>query len=284
DSGNFGDILSADNVVAMTDPVYPVYNDSNVMAGRKIITMPCTAENNFIPALPTERADMIYLCYPNNPTGTVLTRDQLKKWVDYANENGSLILFDGAYEAFIRDAAVPRSIYEIPGAENCAVEFRSFSKTAGFTGTRCAYSVVPKAIKLDGDGGSLNQMWNRRQSTKFNGAPYIIQRGAEATFSDASRAEIGESIAAYQKNAQVIKSGLTEMGYSVWGGDNAPYVWMKTPDGIGSWDFFDRLLSQAKVVGTPGAGFGKSGEGYFRLTAFNTLEKTRAAMERIRGM
>ena len=282
DVGNFGDILSADNIVALQDPVYPVYKDTNIMAGRKIITLPCTAENNFIPELPKERADMIYLCYPNNPTGTVLTRAQLKEWVAWANKNKSLILFDSAYEAFITNPDVPHSIYEIEGAKDCAVEFRSFSKTAGFTGTRCAYTVVPKNIVMD--GASLNAMWNRRQSTKFNGVPYVVQRMAEACFTEEGRRETALIIKDYQANARIIKSGLASVGLSVFGGDNAPYVWMKTPNGMPSWEFFDVLLNKANVVGTPGAGFGDAGEGYLRLTAFNTLENTERAIERIKKL
>jgi LL-diaminopimelate aminotransferase len=252
------------------------------MAGRKIITLPCTAENNFIPELPKERADMIYLCYPNNPTGTVLTRAQLKEWVDWANKNKSLILFDSAYEAFITNPDVPHSIYEIEGAKDCAVEFRSFSKTAGFTGTRCAYAVVPKNIAAD--GSNLNAMWNRRQSTKFNGVPYVVQRMAEACFTEEGRRETALIIKDYQVNAQIIKSGLASVGLSVFGGDNAPYVWLRTPNGMPSWEFFDLLLNKANVVGTPGAGFGDAGEGYLRLTAFNTLENTERAIERIKKL
>lgn len=292
DCGNIGDIFGADNLVAVCDPVYPVYVDTNAMAGRagdfdetlgrwsRLVYMPCVAENGFAPAIPAERADLIYLCFPNNPTGAVATRAQLKAWVDYANASGSVILFDSAYEAFITDPAIPHSIFEIPGAQTCAIEFRSFSKTAGFTGTRCAYTVVPKALTRD--GASLNAMWNRRQCTKFNGVPYVVQRGAAAVYTDEGRAQVRETIEFYQRNAQVILAGLKSAGLTVSGGENSPYVWAKTPGGLGSWAFFDKLLHEANVVTTPGAGFGPSGEGYIRLTAFGGAEATAEAVERIK--
>jgi LL-diaminopimelate aminotransferase len=296
DTGNIGDILGTDNTVAVTDPVYPVYVDTNVMGGRagdfldgrysKITYMPCTRENGFVPALPDHRVDIIYLCFPNNPTGTTLTRDQLKVWVDYALENDSLILFDAAYEAFITEPDVPHSIYEIPGAERCAIEFRSLSKTAGFTGLRCGYTVVPKTVtaaKADGTRVPLNKLWNRRQSTKFNGTAYIIQRAAEAVFSPEGQAQITANIEYYRANAQLMKETFAAIGIEAFGGVNSPYVWIKTPYGLGSWEFFDRLLDECHVVGTPGVGFGPSGEGYFRLTAFATHEATAEAMQRIRN-
>ncbi len=295
DTGNIGDILGADNVIAVTDPVYPVYVDTNVMGGRagelvdgkwsKIIYMSCTTANGFVPSLPTERPDVIYLCYPNNPTGTTLTRDQLKVWVDYAIENDSLIMFDAAYEAFITEESVPHSIYEIPGAEKCAIEFRSFSKTAGFTGLRCGYTVVPKTVtakRSNGDRVSLNRLWNRRQCTKFNGTAYIIQRAAEAVYSQEGKAQVREMLNYYLDNARLMKQSLTAAGLEVFGGVNAPYLWMKTPDGISSWEFFDKLLNELNIVGTPGVGFGPSGEGYFRLTAFGDKDQTKVAMQRIR--
>ena len=289
DCGNIGDIFGTDNIVAVCDPVYPVYVDTNAMAGRageylseiqqwsNIYYMPTTAENGFEPELPKSHVDMIYLCSPNNPTGTTLNREQLKKWVDYANENDAVILFDAAYEAFIIEDDVPHTIYEIPGAETCAIEFHSFSKTAGFTGNRCAYTVVPKALTRQ--GMSLNAMWNRRHTTKFNGVPYIVQRGAEATYSPEGRKQVMETIAFYQENARVIREGLTAAGLEVYGGVNSPYVWFKTP--TDSWSFFDRLLKEAGVVTTPGAGFGPSGEGYIRVTAFGSAENTKKAVERI---
>ena len=291
DCGNIGDLFSQDNVVAVCDPVYPVYVDTNAMAGRageydpalgrwsKIVYMPCTAENQFTPALPQQVPDLIYLCYPNNPTGVTATRAQLKRWVDYALEHGSVILFDAAYEAFITEPDIPHSIYEIEGAKRCAIEFRSFSKTAGFTGTRCAYTVVPKALMAG--GVSLNAMWNRRQTTKFNGVPYVIQRAAAAVYTDEGQAQIRKTIAFYLNNASVIRQGLQDAGLCVYGGVNAPYIWCRTPDGMGSWAFFDKLLKEAGVVTTPGAGFGPSGEGYIRLTAFGGAEATREAVERI---
>lgn len=296
DTGNIGDILGSNNKVAVTDPVYPVYVDTNVMGGRagelvegkwsNIIYLPCTKENGFVPALPQEKADIIYLCYPNNPTGTTLTRAQLKVWVDYALEHDSLILFDAAYEAFIHDPEVPHSIFEIEGARKCAIEFRSFSKTAGFTGLRCGYTVVPKEVKANrasGESVSLNRLWNRRQCTKFNGTAYIIQRAAEAVYSDAGKQQVKEMVNFYMENARVMRHSLTEAGFEVFGGINAPYLWIKTPEGISSWEFFDKLLSELHVVGTPGVGFGPCGEGYFRLTAFGDKEQTLQAMERIRN-
>ena len=289
DCGNIGDIFSVDNKVAVCDPVYPVYVDTNAMAGRageyladkemwsNIYYMPTTAENGFVPQLPTEKVDIIYLCFPNNPTGTTLNRDQLKVWVDYANENDAVILYDAAYEAFITEEEVPHTIYEIPGAKTCAIEFHSFSKTAGFTGNRCAYTVVPK--ELVRQGMSLNAMWNRRHTTKFNGVPYVVQRGAEAIYSPEGRAQVMETIAYYQENARVIREGLKAAGLEVYGGVNSPYVWFKTP--TDSWSFFDRLLKEANVVTTPGAGFGPSGEGYIRVTAFGDADATKQAVERI---
>lgn len=297
DTGNFGDILSADNTVAVTDPVYPVYVDTNVMAGRagklsdgawsKIQYLPVTAANNFVPEILGDDnvPDVIYLCYPNNPTGTTLTREQLKVWVDFALRHGSLILFDSAYESFIREEDVPHSIYEIEGARKCAVEFRSFSKTAGFTGVRCGYTVVPKELMAkdkDGREVSLNHLWNRRQCTKFNGASYISQRGAAAIFTPEGQRQVKEAVDYYLTNAKVLREGLTEAGLEVYGGINAPYVWIKAPAGMSSWEFFDTLLEKCNVAGTPGSGFGPAGDGYFRLTAFNTLENTIEAVRRIK--
>ena len=290
DCGNIGDIFSVDNVVAVCDPVYPVYVDTNAMAGRAgdfdgekwtdLVYLPCTAENGFFPALPQGKVpDLIYICSPNNPTGTAATKEQLKTWVDYANAHGSIILYDSAYEAFITEPGIPHSIYEVEGAGTCAIEFRSFSKTAGFTGTRCAYTVVPKA--LEREGVSLNALWSRRQGTKFNGVSYVVQRAAEAVFTPEGRAQTRENIAYYLNNAKVIKSGLEQAGLTVYGGVNAPYIWARTPVGVGSWDFFDTLLHKACVVTTPGAGFGPAGEGYIRLTAFGGAEATEEAVERI---
>ncbi len=291
DCGNIGDIFGVDNVVAVCDPVYPVYVDTNAMAGRageylaseerwsKIVYMPCTAENGFTPALPETPVDLIYLCYPNNPTGTTATREQLKKWVEYARANDAVILYDAAYKAFIVEEDVPHSIYEIAGARECAIEFCSYSKTAGFTGTRCAYTVVPKSLVRG--GMSLNAMWNRRQTTKFNGVPYIVQRGAEAIYSEEGKRQIQETIDFYRENARVIREGLLEAGLEVYGGVNSPYIWFKTPEVVGSWEFFDKLLKEAGVVTTPGAGFGPSGEGYIRVTAFGGAEATRQAVQRI---
>ena len=291
DCGNIGDILSIDNVIAVCDPVYPVYVDTNAMAGRageydeesqgwtNIIYMPTTAENHFVPELPEKVADVIYLCSPNNPTGTVLNADQLKVWVDYANEHGSIIMFDAAYERFISEEGVPHSIYEIEGAKTCAIEFRSFSKTAGFTGARCGYTVVPKALERDGE--SLNAMWNRRQCTKFNGASYIIQRGAAAIYTDEGEKQIEETLDYYRANARAIKEGLERAGFEVYGAVNSPYVWCKAPEGMGSWDLFTLLLEKANVITTPGAGFGPSGEGYIRLSAFGDADATKEGVRRI---
>lgn len=295
DVGNIQEIFGIDNIVAITDPVYPVYLDTNVMAGRtgthqdgkfeKIVYMPCNAENNFVPALPTEKVDMIYLCVPNNPTGTTLSADELKKWVDYAKANGAIILFDSAYEAYIQEDNIPHSIYEIEGAKDVAIEFRSFSKTAGFTGTRCAYTVVPKTVMGTTSSGELyplNKLWNRRQTTKFNGVPYIIQRGAQAVYSPEGKQQIKEVIQYYMANAKIIREGLASVGLQVFGGVNAPYIWLKTPNNMDSWAFFDKLLTEVNIVGTPGTGFGPSGAGYFRLTAFGTRENTEQAIERIK--
>ena len=290
DCGNIGDLFSPDNKVAVCDPVYTVYVDTNAMSGRagdydtekgcwnNIYYMPTVAENDFVPALPEEKVDIIYLCSPNNPTGTVLNKDQLKVWVDYANANDAIILFDAAYESFIVEDDIPHTIYEIEGAKTCAIEFRSFSKTAGFTGTRCGFTVVPKALQRE--GASLNAMWNRRQTTKFNGTAYIIQRAAEAVYTEEGQKQVRENIAYYQKNAQVIKEGLAAAGMEVYGAVNSPYVWAKTPDGMSSWDFFDLLLDKANVVTTPGAGFGPHGEGYIRMTAFGDAGQTVEAVER----
>lgn len=296
DTGNIGDILGADNIVAITDPVYPVYIDTNVMAGRagdlgtdgkwnKIVYLPCTAENNFVPELPKTKVDIIYLCYPNNPSGTTLTKSELKVWVDYALANKALILFDSAYEAYITEDDVPHSIYEIEGAKKVAIEFRSFSKTAGFTGTRCAYTIVPKdlmAYTSKGDEVSLNKLWNRRHTTKFNGVPYVIQRAAEACYSPEGKKQVKDTIEYYLNNARIIREGLTEQGLKVYGGINSPYIWVKTPNGMSSWEFFDYLLNELNIVGTPGVGFGPSGEGYLRLTAFATLENTKEAVLRLK--
>ena len=294
DCGNIGDIFGVDNVVAVCDPVYPVYVDTNAMAGRagdfdeaagrwsNLVYMPCVAENGFSPVIPQRKVDMIYLCFPNNPTGAVATKEQLKAWVDYANANDAVILFDSAYEAFITDPDIPHSIFEIEGARTCAIEFRSFSKTAGFTGTRCAYTVVPKALVRG--GVSLNSLWNRRQCTKFNGVPYVVQKGAAAVYSPEGHAQVRETISFYLNNAKVIREGLAGAGLTVSGGVNSPYVWAKTPDGMGSWEFFDLLLKRANVVTTPGAGFGPSGEGYIRLTAFGSAEATREAVERVKAV
>ena len=293
DTGNIGDILRHDNSVGVTDPIYPVYIDSNVMCGRagvleengqwsNVTYMPCTAENDFIPEIPDKRIDIVYLCYPNNPTGTTLTKPELKKWVDYALANDTLILFDAAYEAFIREDDVPHSIYEIKGAKKCAIEFRSFSKTAGFTGARCGYTVVPRDLVREGQ--SLNAMWNRRQTTKFNGASYVIQRGAAAIYTPEGAAQVDETIDFYRANARTIKEGLAAAGLEVYGADNSPYVWCRTPNGTGSWGFFNRLLEEANVITTPGAGFGPAGEGYIRLTAFGDAADTKEAVERIKRM
>lgn len=284
DIGNFGDILSADATVAVPDPVYPVYVDTNIMAGRKIQFLPCTEANDFVPELPAGVApDIIYLCYPNNPTGTTLTRTRLKNWVDFALKNRSLILFDSAYEIFITESNVPHSIYEIPGAKQCCVEFRSFSKTAGFTGLRCGYTVVPRELK-DSDGVAFHDLWLRRQTTKFNGASYPIQRAAAAIYSEQGRRQIRETVAYYLTNAQILRSGLESLGFKAFGGINAPYIWLKTPAGTNSWEFFDMTLNRCGVATTPGVGFGPSGEGYVRLTAFNTLENTKKAIKRFENI
>ncbi len=291
DSGSVQELFAQDCRIAVTDPVYPVYVDSNVMAGRcgnydektetwsDIIYMPTTAENGFVPALPTETPDVIYLCLPNNPTGTTLKKEQLETFVDYANKNGALIIFDAAYEAYISEEGIPHSIYECEGAKSCAIEIRSFSKNAGFTGLRLGYMVVPKELVFD--GVSLHGMWARRHGTRFNGAPYIVQRAGEAVYSKAGQAQIKDMVAEYMENARVIREGLQKLGYEVYGGVNAPYIWIRTPKGMTSWQFFDYLLENANVVGTPGSGFGPSGEGYFRLTAFGTRENSEKALERI---
>ena len=297
DCGNIQEIFSAKSTIAITDPVYPVYLDTNVMAGRTgemqsdghfagVTYLPCNAENNFAPALPEKRVDLIYLCCPNNPTGTTLSRTQLKVWVDYARENESIILFDAAYNAYITEDDVPRSIFEIEGAKDVAIEFRSFSKTAGFTGTRCGYIVLPKTVKgkaLDGSLHEFNKLWNRRHTTKFNGTAYIVQRGAEAIFSEAGKQQVEETIAYYMENARIIREGLSSAGIQTFGGINAPYIWLKTPENMPSWDFFDKLLKEVNIVGTPGAGFGPCGEGYFRLTSFGNRENTLKAVDRIKN-
>lgn len=295
DTGNILDIFGKDNKIAVTDPVYPVYVDTNVMAGHTgeanekgeyqgLVYLPISAENDFTAELPSEAVDLIYLCFPNNPTGATATKEYLQKWVDYAKANDSIILFDAAYEAFITDPSLPHSIYEIDGAKECAIEFRSFSKNAGFTGTRCALTVVPKTLKGKANDGSeveLWKLWNRRQSTKFNGVSYIVQRGAEAVYSPEGKAQIKELVNFYLENAKIIREELTKAGLTVYGGVNAPYVWVKTSDGLSSWDFFDKLLHNDNVVGTPGSGFGAAGEGYFRLSAFNSRENVIEAMRRI---
>ena len=289
DVGNLQELFGPDAKIAVTDPVYPVYVDSNAMAGRLgqyengqwtgLTYLPCNAENGFVPPLPDKPVDVIYLCYPNNPTGTVLTKEQLQKFVDWALKNNALIVYDAAYKAFISDPAIPRSIFEIPGAKKCAMECCSFSKTAGFTGTRCAYTIVPKELVFD--GVSLNRLWGRRQATKFNGVSYPVQVAAAAVYSPEGQKQNMENIAYYHENARVIREGLESAGIQVFGGVHAPYIWMKTPNNMPSWDFFDLLLKKAHVVGTPGEGFGPAGEGYFRLTAFNTLENTKEAVSRI---
>ena len=296
DSGNILDIFGSDNKIAVLDPVYPVYVDTNVMAGHTgpadengryegLVYMPVTAESNFEPELPSEKVDLIYLCYPNNPTGVVASKEMLTKWVQYAKANGSIILYDAAYEAFISEADVPRSIFEIEGARDCAIEFRSFSKTAGFTGVRCALTIIPKGLmgsSSDGTQQSIHALWNRRHCTKFNGVSFPVQRAAAAIYTDEGKKQIKDLIAFYMNNAKLLREGLTEAGFEIYGGVNAPYVWMKTPDGISSWDFFDKLLSESHIVGTPGSGFGAAGEGYFRLSAFNSLENTQEAIARIK--
>ncbi|MGB4709622.1 MAG: LL-diaminopimelate aminotransferase [Fuerstiella sp.] len=298
DTGNILDILGADNVIAITDPVYPVYVDTNVMAGHtgdadkngrygKLVYLPVTAENNFTADLPSEPVDIIYLCYPNNPTGTVATRETLQKWVDYALENKCLIMFDAAYEAFVSDDSIPRSIFEIEGARKVAIEFRSFSKNIGFTGVRCAFTVVPKELTVTASCGtevSLHQLWNRRQSTKFNGASYIVQKGAAAAYTPEGRQQTKALIDFYMTNAQLLVDGLTSVGITVFGGKHAPYVWLKTPNDMSSWDFFDKLLEKGHLVGTPGSGFGAAGEGYFRLSAFNSRANVETAIERFKSV
>lgn len=298
DTGNFQEIFGIDNVVAVADPVYPVYVDTNVMAGRAgkadsqgrfkgIIYMPCTPDNNFVPQLPKEKADLIYLCYPNNPTGAVATKQQLKKWVDFAKENKAIILFDAAYEAFISDNIIPHSIYEIEGAKQVAVEFRSFSKTAGFTGLRCAFTVVPKELKAwtsDGKAVEVNPIWHRRHCTKFNGASYISQVAAAAVYTEQGRKQVRKIIELYMSNAALIRKTLEKLGYEVYGGVNAPYIWLKTPNKMSSWEFFDYLLERANVVGTPGSGFGAAGEGFFRLSAFANPANVAEAMERFKKL
>lgn len=297
DVGNIQELFSPDAVIAVTDPVYPVYVDSNAMAGRagnyvgdrwdRLVYLPCNAENGFVPAVPDRPVDVIYLCYPNNPTGTVLTREQLQVFVDWAKENGAIIIYDAAYRAYVTTPGIPLSIYEVPGAREVAIECNSFSKTAGFTGTRCAYTVIPHEVcGMDEKGQKveLNALWKRRMATKFNGVSYPIQRGAAAVYTEAGQKQIKEVIAAYMENARIIREGLTAAGLTVYGGKDAPYIWLKVPDGMSSWAFFDKLLDECHIVGTPGSGFGPSGEGYFRLTAFNTLEKTQQAMARISHM
>ncbi len=296
DVGNIQEIFGTENTVAITDPVYPVYLDTNVMAGRTgtlgndgrfagIVYLPCTAENKFVPALPAAKVDMVYLCVPNNPTGTALSKAELKKWVDWAKANKAVILYDSAYEAYIREPEVPHSIYEVEGAKEVAIEMRSFSKTAGFTGTRCAYTVVPKTVigyTKAGEAQQLNKLWNRRQTTKFNGVPYIVQKGAEAVYSPAGQEQVKATIDYYMANAAIIREGLKSAGLEAFGGVNAPYIWLKTPNGMDSWAFFDKLLGEANIVGTPGSGFGPSGAGYFRLTAFGNRENTEEAISRIK--
>lgn len=294
DTANFQEIFSQDTKIAITDPVYPVYVDSNVMAGRSgtlgadgkwsdMVYIPCIAENGFVPQLPTEKVDLIYLCFPNNPTGTTINKTELKKWVDYAKANQAIILYDAAYEAYIQEDDVPHSIYEIDGAKEVAIEFRSFSKNAGFTGTRCSYVVVPKQVMGYTEAGEpveINKLWNRRHCTKFNGVPYIIQKGAEAVYTEAGQAQIKALVEYYMNNAKMIREGVASTGIEVFGGVNAPYIWLKTPAGMDSWTFFDKLLTEVNIVGTPGVGFGPSGEGYFRLTAFGSKENTQEAIRR----
>lgn len=295
DTGNIGDILRHDNSIGVTDPIYPVYIDSNVMCGRagiledgrwsNVVYLPCLSENNFVPEIPDRRIDILYLCYPNNPTGTVISKAELKKWVNYALENDTLILYDAAYEAYIQDPDIPHSIYEIKGAKKVAIEFRSFSKTAGFTGVRCGYTVVPKeltATTLEGERIPLNRMWNRRQCTKFNGTSYITQRGAEAIYTPEGKKQVKAIIQYYMANARIMKEALESTGLKVFGGENAPYLWVKAPGEVSSWKFFEQMLYEANVVGTPGVGFGPSGEGYIRLTAFGERADCEEAMKRIR--
>ena len=295
DTGNIGDILGLDNSIGVTDPIYPVYIDSNAMCGRagdltdgkwtNIVYMPCTKENNFVPQIPDKRVDIIYLCYPNNPTGTVITKAELKKWVDYALKNDTIIMYDAAYEAYIQNPEIPHSIYEIRGAKKVAIEFHSYSKTAGFTGVRCGYTVVPNeltATTIDGKRIPLNQLWNRRQCTKFNGTSYITQRGAEATYSAEGKKQVKETIDYYMTNAKIMRESLSSIGLNVYGGTDAPYIWLETPNNMPSWKFFESMLYQANVVSTPGVGFGPSGEGYLRLTAFGNREDCEEAMARLK--
>ncbi len=298
DTGNILEIFGHNNTIAVTDPVYPVYVDTNVMAGNTgvandegefegLVYLPISAENNFTAEIPSQKVDLIYLCFPNNPTGATATKEYLKAWVDYARTNGSIIFFDAAYEAYITDPALPHSIYEIAGARECAIEFRSFSKNAGFTGTRCALTVVPKSLTAkaaDGSDVELWKLWNRRQSTKFNGVSYIVQRGAEAVYSPEGQTQIKALVSFYLDNAKIIREKLSAAGLAVYGGVNAPYVWVKTPNGLSSWEFFDKLLQTVNVVGTPGSGFGAAGEGYFRISAFNSRENVEEAMQRITKM
>ena len=298
DTGNMQEIFGLDNVVAVSDPVYPVYVDTNVMAGRTggpagpgryegIVYMPCTEDNNFVPEPPAEKVDLIYLCFPNNPTGAVATKEQLAGWVDYARRNKAIILFDAAYEAFICDPDIPHSIYEIDGAKDVAIEFRSFSKTAGFTGVRCAFTVVPKQLKASTKDGRLVEVgpiWKRRHCTKFNGVSYVTQAGAAAIYTKDGKKQVKKTIDLYMDNAKLIRETLSEIGYTVYGGVNAPYIWLKTPAGVGSWEFFDRLLNEAHVVSTPGAGFGSAGEGFLRLTAFGQPQNVKEALERIKAI
>ncbi|MBN1437258.1 MAG: LL-diaminopimelate aminotransferase [Sedimentisphaerales bacterium] len=295
DTGNIQEIFGIDNVIAVTDPVYPVYVDTNVMAGRtgpaenngrygKIIYLPCTPQNNFVPELPQQPVDIIYLCYPNNPTGAVATKEALTQWVQYARANKAIILFDAAYEAFITDPDIPHSIFEIPGAKEVAIEFRSYSKTAGFTGVRCAYTVVPQELKAyttSGEPIAVNKIWSRRHSTKFNGVSYPVQVAAAATYTEKGRPQVRQLIDYYMENARVIRTQMEEFGYTVYGGTNAPYIWIETPDGVDSWHFFDQLLQEANVVTTPGSGFGSAGQGFIRISAFNSIENVKAAMQRI---
>ena len=295
DTGNIGDILSIENTIGVTDPIYPVYIDSNVMSGRagslenqhwsNITYMPCNAENSFTPKMPEKPVDIVYLCYPNNPTGTVITREELEKWVDYALKSNTIIMYDAAYEAYIQDSGIPHSIYEIKGAKRCAIEFHSYSKTAGFTGIRCGYTVVPKELEVmskEGKTISLNALWNRRQCTKFNGTSYITQRAALAIYTPQGKEQVKATINYYMTNAKIMREALKEVGFEVFGGENAPYIWFKTPEGESSWDFFERLLQEVNVVSTPGVGFGPSGEGYIRLTAFGEREECLEAMKRIK--
>ena len=298
DTGNILDIFGPGNKVVITDPVYPVYVDTNVMIGATgeadengayegLVYLPCTEENGFVPAIPNEKVDLIYLCYPNNPTGTTATREQLAAWVEYARANDAIILYDAAYEAFVSDPEIPRSIYEIEGADTCAIEFRSFSKNGGFTGVRCAFTVVPKSLMAStstGEQKPLHPLWNRRQSTKFNSVSYVVQRGAEALFSDEGKSQVAELIQHYMGNAKLLREAATDLNLTVYGGENAPYVWVKCPDGVSSWEMFDKMLEQANVVITPGAGFGAAGEGYFRISAFNSRENVEEVCRRMQEL